>query len=274
MENSCARGALNSAQGTAPWSTMPPLVTDCVTDAPRKCCQDGADDFLRWEYGSGMKILHEACVITCPDKDDPWRTERRSDGWNVGDVPPNESDTQQRADDSCRRERPKNDWNIGSAFPDETDSVQLALVPVESRNQLGRTDHNARFDGLRGGRARGIGSSPALAHPRALRPSLRRLDVAQAQIVQKTLQQLVLLWGEVGPGFLPKQREQIDGVLGHGQVAVLARLSRRFHHAQMDQRRAAQGKDEGGEIRRRQPTIAACSWARPVLGRSFAGGRG
>lgn len=101
-----------------------------------------------------MKILHEACVITCPDKDDPWRTERRSDGWNVGDVPPNESDTQQRADDSCRRERPKNDWNIGSAFPDETDSVQLALVPVESRNQLGRTDPNARFDGLRGGRAR------------------------------------------------------------------------------------------------------------------------
>jgi hypothetical protein len=87
-----------------------------------------------------MKILHEACVITCLDQDDPWRTERRSDGWNVGDVLPIESDTQQCADDSCRRERPRNDWNIGSAFPDETESMQLALVPVESRNQLGGRD--------------------------------------------------------------------------------------------------------------------------------------
>ena len=119
---------------------MPPLVTACVTDAPRKCYRDGADDFLRSEYGSGMKILHESCVITCLDQDDPWRTERRSDGWNVGDVLPSESDTQQHAGDSCRRERPRNDWNIGSAFPDETDSVQLALVPVESPKQLGGRD--------------------------------------------------------------------------------------------------------------------------------------
>jgi hypothetical protein len=88
-----------------------------------------------------MKILHEACVITCLDEDDPWRTERRSDGWNVGEVPPNQSDNQQLADDSCKRERPRNDWNIGAAPPEETDSMQLALVSVESsRNSLGRTD--------------------------------------------------------------------------------------------------------------------------------------
>ena len=90
-----------------------------------------------------MKILHEACVVTCLREDDPWRTERRSDGWNVGDVSPSESDTQKRANDSRRRERPRSDWNIGSAFSNETDSRQLALLPVESREPSARTGPGA-----------------------------------------------------------------------------------------------------------------------------------
>jgi hypothetical protein len=77
-----------------------------------------------------MKILHEACVITCLDEDDPWRTERRSDGWNVGDVPPDESGSMQLADDPWT-ERRSSDWNIGEAPPHEMDSTHLALVPVE-----------------------------------------------------------------------------------------------------------------------------------------------
>jgi hypothetical protein len=49
-----------------------------------------------------MRILDETRVILSLDGDDPW-TERRSSDWNIGDAP-----------------------------PDETDSTQLALVPVES----------------------------------------------------------------------------------------------------------------------------------------------
>ena len=135
MENSCATGALNSAQGAAQWSPEPHQAHARVTDAPRKCCRDGADDYLQSEYGSGMKILHEACVITCRDEDDPWRTERRSNGWNVSDVLASESDTP-----LCRKERPRSDWNIGDAPFDDPDSLELALVPADSRNPLGRMD--------------------------------------------------------------------------------------------------------------------------------------
>ncbi len=70
-------------------------------------------------------------MITSLAEDDPWRTERRSDGWNVGDAPPSQSDTTQPADDPWT-ERRNSDWNVGDASPDATDATQLSLVPVES----------------------------------------------------------------------------------------------------------------------------------------------
>jgi len=58
-----------------------------------------------------MTILDETCAIVSLDGDDPW-TERRSSDWNIGDAP-----------------------------PDETDSALLALVPVESIGAIsGRPD--------------------------------------------------------------------------------------------------------------------------------------
>lgn len=87
-----------------------------------------------------MKILDEACVLTSLDGDDPGRTERRSSDWNVGDAPPDDSDTLRPADDPWAEHR-SSDWNIGDARPDETDFAQLALVPVEcGRRTAERTD--------------------------------------------------------------------------------------------------------------------------------------
>jgi hypothetical protein len=78
-----------------------------------------------------MRIMHEACVVTLGEQDDPWRTERRSSGWMVGDAPPVESDTPQPAEDPWKTERPRSDWNVGDTPFDETDAMRLALVPVE-----------------------------------------------------------------------------------------------------------------------------------------------
>jgi hypothetical protein len=79
-----------------------------------------------------MTILHEACVVTLVEQDDPWRTERRSSGWMVGDALPVESDTLQLAEDPWRTGRPRSDWNVGDTACDGTDAMQLALVPVAS----------------------------------------------------------------------------------------------------------------------------------------------
>ena len=84
-----------------------------------------------------MTILHEACVVTFGEQDDPWRTERRSSGWMVGDAPPIESDTLQLAEDR----RPRSDWSIGDLPGEAVETMRLALVPVQSgRSPVGRTD--------------------------------------------------------------------------------------------------------------------------------------
>lgn len=84
-----------------------------------------------------MTILHEACVVTLVEQDDPWRTERRSSGWMVGDAPPVESDTLQPAEDR----RPRSDWSIGDLPGEVVETMQLALVPVQSgRSPIERTD--------------------------------------------------------------------------------------------------------------------------------------
>ena len=84
-----------------------------------------------------MRIMHEACVVTLGEQDDPWRTERRSSGWMVGDAPPVESDTLQPAEDL----RPRSDWSIDDVPAEALETMQLALVPVQSgRNPIERTD--------------------------------------------------------------------------------------------------------------------------------------
>ena len=84
-----------------------------------------------------MTILHETCVISVLEQNDPWRTERRSSGWMVGDAPPIESDTLQLAEDR----RPRSDWSIGDLPGEVVETMQLALVPVQSgRNPIERTD--------------------------------------------------------------------------------------------------------------------------------------
>ena len=90
-----------------------------------------------------MKILHEACVITCLAKTIHGGQNAEATAGTLATFSPSESDTQKRANDSCRRERPRSDWNIGSAFSNETDSRQLALLPVESREPSGRTGPGA-----------------------------------------------------------------------------------------------------------------------------------
>jgi hypothetical protein len=88
-----------------------------------------------------MRILHEACVVTLCPQDDLWRTERRSSGWMVGDVPSVEPDALQLAADSSQAKRPRSDWSIGDVPADVVEAMQLALVPVGcSRNPLEGTD--------------------------------------------------------------------------------------------------------------------------------------
>jgi hypothetical protein len=79
-----------------------------------------------------MTILHETCVISVLEQNDPWRTERRSSGWMVGDAPPVESDTLRPTGEPRKTERPRSDWSIGDTAFDGTDAMQLALVPVAS----------------------------------------------------------------------------------------------------------------------------------------------
>jgi hypothetical protein len=88
-----------------------------------------------------MRILHEACVVTLGEQDDPWRTERRSSGWMVGEAPPLESDTLQLAADSLKAKRPRSDWSIDDVPGEVVETMQLALVPVQSgRKPIERTD--------------------------------------------------------------------------------------------------------------------------------------
>jgi hypothetical protein len=88
-----------------------------------------------------MTILHETCVISVLEQNDPWRTERRSSGWMVGDAPPVESDTPQPAADLWKTERPRSDWSIGDLPGEAVETMRLALVPVQSgRSPVGRTD--------------------------------------------------------------------------------------------------------------------------------------
>jgi hypothetical protein len=88
-----------------------------------------------------MRILHEDRVVTLLEQDDPWRTERRSSGWMVGDAPPVESDTLQLAADSLKAKRPRSDWSIDDVPAEALETMQLALVPVQSgRNPIERTD--------------------------------------------------------------------------------------------------------------------------------------
>jgi hypothetical protein len=84
-----------------------------------------------------MRILHEALVVTLLEQDDPWRTERRSSGWMVGDASPVESDTLHLAE----ARRPRSDWSIGDLPGEVVETMQLALVPVQSGpNPVQRTD--------------------------------------------------------------------------------------------------------------------------------------
>jgi hypothetical protein len=88
-----------------------------------------------------MTILHETCVISVLEQNDPWRTERRSSGWMVGDAFPVESDTPQPADHSWQTERPRSDWSIGDLPGEVVETMRLALVPVQSgRSPFERTD--------------------------------------------------------------------------------------------------------------------------------------
>jgi hypothetical protein len=59
-----------------------------------------------------MRILLEACVVTLGEQDDPWRTERRSSGWMVGDASPVEPDTRRPAGEPWKTERLRSDWSI------------------------------------------------------------------------------------------------------------------------------------------------------------------
>jgi hypothetical protein len=88
-----------------------------------------------------MTILHEARVVTFDEQDDPWRTERRSSGWMVGDAAPVESNTQRPAGDPWKTERPRSDWSIDEVPAEALETMQLALVPVQKgRNPFEGTD--------------------------------------------------------------------------------------------------------------------------------------
>ena len=79
-----------------------------------------------------MTILHETCVISVLEQNDPWRTERRSSGWMVGDASLVESDPLRPAGEPWKTERPRSDWSIDDTAFDGTDAMQLALAPVAS----------------------------------------------------------------------------------------------------------------------------------------------
>ena len=87
---------------------------------------------------------------------------------------------------------------------------------------------------MTGGRTRGDIADPSLASLGRQRIAWADGDMPVLRSIRETLQQLVLLWGEVGLGLLPQERQQVDGVFGHGQVPALGVFPRRFQVAMVD----------------------------------------
>ena len=89
----------------------------------------------------------------------------------------------------------------------------------------------------------------------ASRLLLLRLDVTQAQIVEQAGDQLLLGRRQVAPGLLLEHHEDVDGVLGQGQVLLRRADVGVLELAQVKQRRAAQRQHEGVKVDRRAGSV-------------------
>ena len=124
---------------------------------------------------------------------------------------------------------PRLAWTLVIGLP-TLSLLMLILFLVRSRARVTRATSRARSDpASRGG-------------------GLHGLDVAQAQIEEQALEHLGLLRAEIAFGLFLQDGEQVDGVLGHGEIAGGLLLAGPGLSAQVRDGGAAEREHQSGEV--------------------------